>query len=215
MNTRTDRSSAPQLRFPFFLLFLALPSISPLLLSSCSGDDDDADAGDADTDSDSDTYPELAECAGGGGAYDPESDLCWQDPPADGETDWQAAVDSCDGLSLGGDGDWRLPTISELRTLIRGCAATETGGDCYVNDECLEWLCWADSCDGCGDLGGPAADGCYWNPALTGTCDSWYWSSGSYADDEAYAWGVYFYSGVVSTGLKSGAGSARCVRSGQ
>jgi len=53
-----------------------------------------------------------------------------------------------DGAYLTG---WRVPTIDEVRTLVRGCAAIEDGGacpvstSCYVQDDCL-----TSSCDGCG-----------------------------------------------------------------
>jgi len=217
MITKTDCSSASQARIPSVLLVPLVLPVLWVLVSSCAEEsEDDNDAGDTDTetDSDSDTYPELVECASGEGEYDPASDLCWQNPPSDVDLAWQEALDHCDGLSLGGEDDWRLPTISELRALIRGCAATETGGDCWVNDECLHWTCWNEPCEGCDSLDGPGLDGCYWDPVLAGTCDLWHWSSLTYTEDESFGWGVYFYYGVVSTSLKSDAGSARCVRSG-
>jgi hypothetical protein len=216
MITKTGCSWASQARAPSVLFVLPVLWV---LASSCSEDSKDTnDAGDADTDSDTDsdvdTHPELVDCASGEGAYDSASDLCWQDPPSDSEVEWQAAVDYCDGLSLGGADDWRLPTVSELRTLVRGCAATETGGGCWVNDGCLDWGCWNEPCEGCDSSDGPGLEGCYWDPVLAGTCNLWHWSSMSYADDATSAWEVYFYFGVVSTSVKSDSGYARCVRSG-
>ena len=56
---------------------------------------------------------------------------------------WSEAVAYC--LELG-DG-WRLPTVTELRTLIRGCDRIEWDtewtsvpeGVCAVHDNCLSW----------------------------------------------------------------------------
>ena len=88
--------------------------------------------------------------------------LEWQNPPADGTMTWQEANDYCASLSLDGQGDWHLPTISELRALIRGCTATETGGICGVTDDCLSYEdCGDSTCNGCEPYQGPAA-GCYW-----------------------------------------------------
>jgi len=76
---------------------------------------------------------------------DPVTGLCWQDPPRDSTGDGvglYSATQYCEGL---GDG-WRVPTIDELRSLVRGCAELETGGACGLNDpNCLvEDECWED-----------------------------------------------------------------------
>ena len=141
---------------------------------------------------------------------DSTSGLMWQVTPTGGDLTWSSAKSYCAGLGYGGHSDWRLPTISELRSLIRGCAATETGGSCGVKDSCLDSLCWDDSCDGCSDGGGPA-DGCYWPSQMDGTC-GWYWSSSAVADDGGYAWDVYFDYGAVDNYGDDGGDYARCVR---
>ena len=48
------------------------------------------------------------------------------------------AEDYCYYLEELGHRNWRLPTIDELRTLIKDCPKTETDGVCEITDECLE-----------------------------------------------------------------------------
>ena len=155
----------------------------------------------------------VVACAGGW--YDPTSGLCWEDPPLEEWTNWWDADTYCVGLSLGGygPGSWRLPTINELRSLIRGCRATETGGACGVTEPCLDWTCWSAPCGGCPFFSGPGAGGCYWDAAFGGTC-GWYWSSSFYTRGAAYACFVGFHYGVVSTSVKENPYYVRCVRPG-
>jgi hypothetical protein len=100
---------------------------------------------------------------------------------------WAEAVTYCE--NLGG----RLPTISELRTLIKNCPATETDGACKVKDDCLSLDdCWDDACDGCGsdpdDLGKYSVFG-----------DIYYlWSSSEPSGSADFAWDVPFFNGGVS-----------------
>jgi len=48
---------------------------------------------------------------------DPKTGLEWQfDSP--GEMAWQAALEYAEALSLDGKSDWRLPTLSDLETLL-------------------------------------------------------------------------------------------------
>jgi hypothetical protein len=128
---------------------------------------------------------------------------------------WDDAVAYCGGLVLCGfpAGNWHLPTISELRSLIRGCPDTMTGGACGVTDSCLgDDLCWSWECRSCLRSGGPGSDGCYWDPTVSGDCSMWYWSSSSYAVDASYAWYVSFYIGSVNHFVKTIAFGVRCVR---
>lgn len=130
--------------------------------------------------------------------FDSSSALTWENPPLGGAISWEDARDYCERLPLAGGG-WRLPSISELRTLVRGCKATEWNGSCGVCDACLEWECRDSSCVGCPHGSGPAG-GCYWLGALEGVC-SWYWSSSPVAgggDDGAFLIG--FGSGLLGVG---------------
>ena len=150
---------------------------------------------------------------------DPTTGLSWQSIPAASDMTWQPAVDYCNALSLAGFDDWRLPTIDELRSVIRGCAGTVTGGACGVTAGCLTEACRnADpSCvAGCTAASGPT-DSCYWEGGLVGGCTTIpYWSSSERADDTSYAWFVEFGTAQVSDGHKTGGNprKVRCVRGG-
>jgi hypothetical protein len=145
-----------------------------------------------------------------GGVYaDPVTRLQWQMRPTSGPVDWESAVMHCESLELSGTG-WRLPSVDELRTLIRGCPATESGGPCAATNACLTYdLCLSD-CTGCEPDAGPAA-GCYWPDELEGSC-SWYWTASS-LDDAIGAWYVVFNLGHVCGRSKDfNFGLVRCVR---
>ena len=140
---------------------------------------------------------------------DPTSDLTWQVTPTGGGMDWSEAKAHCAELSLDGGG-WHLPTIGELRTLIRGCSSTVTGGACDVTDSCRSLSCWnIGDCGGCSGGGGPA-DGCYW-PDEMQTC-SYDWSSSPGEDVEDGAWSVYFGGGNIMNNPVNAAMYAHCVR---
>jgi hypothetical protein len=176
-----------------------------------SGSGPDADA-DADGDLGWDTGVEAEACLDGGNLYDPTTSLCWQDPPPDREMGWSEAIAHCDGLDLGGFDDWRLPGISELRSLIRKCPATMAGGTCGVTDGCSGEDCRDASCAGCTSGTTPEAP-CYWAWVLHGPCD-YYWSSSSYADVWTRAWLVSFDRAVVLASSDTFTHYARCVRGG-
>ncbi len=162
---------------------------------------------------------------------DETTGLVWQDPPRDSVgngVDFWAAADYCAGL---GDGGWRLPTIDELRSLIRGCPATELGGECAISDpECLDSGdpgCWGEtgSCDGCTSSEGPGESGFYWPLDIHGDGSTEFASSsddtweGSLKQDSEgdwyYSYGYYldFREGRVSSvGKGEPSKGVRCVR---
>ncbi len=143
--------------------------------------------------------------------YDSSSGLTWQNPPADSTMEWQEAIDYCDNLSLDGHSDWRLPTISELRSLIRGCPGTVTGGACGVTDSCTDSSCNdSGGCSDCLNDNGPA-DGCYWPNEMEGPC-SYYWSSSPVEDLRNFASRVYFYYGSVYFADGDSSANIRCLR---
>ncbi len=172
-------------------------------------DDDDADDDDLDDDVADDDEEVWA---------DPVSELMWQNSGRNNGFGSVNAIEYCEDLSWSGYSDWRLPTISELRSLIRGCFKTVTGGFCGVVDNCLSPdICFNDPCNGCAFQEGPGLDGYYWPVGLVG--DGWWYYSSSLAEGDGWGgiddipWGVEFTSGsVLSFGQGSLDGSMRCVR---
>ncbi len=167
-----------------------------------------------------------------GEVYDVLNNLSWRRTPPENPLgwpwgiciSWQDATDYCSGLGFG----WRLPNINELRTIIKGCLETVTGGICGVIDPaCLEMACCGGGGISCWVLdtdckcvlsGGPGEGGCYWEAGVWNDPDSGespYWSSSPIIDYLDLVWAVSFKSGIVyqSSSVDNVAG-ARCVRSG-
>ncbi len=121
-------------------------------------------------------------CCNDAGEYeecflDADNALAWELVPMGGNPNVMDGALYCESLTLLGAGGWRLPTVSELRSLMRGCPDTGASGACELTDDCATVECRNDACDGCIDApGGGPAGGCYWNPNLQGEC-SGYWAS--------------------------------------
>jgi hypothetical protein len=143
---------------------------------------------------------------------DPSTGHMWQaDAPATAYYP-PDAKNYCAGLTLAGFHDWRLPDIDALRSLIRGCPDTATGGSCGVTDQCLNQSCENDACsaDNC-PAGGPGPFGCFW-PQIGGRCPDLYWSSSAVTGSADLVWGVDFSYGSVYGGYVVDATNVRCVR---
>ena len=122
-------------------------------------------------------------------------------PKSSNRMTWYGALSYCNNLTECGYSDWHLPTISELRTLIKNCSGTVTGGSCDVTDSCLSYSCKNDACIGCSyDSSGKYSK--------LGD-SSWLWSSSTDTDN---AWVVYFDDGDVSLHDKLYINYFRCVR---
>jgi hypothetical protein len=170
--------------------------------------DGDAD-GDADTDADGDAEADAPPATE---FCDPVSGLCWQDPPPDRGYTWEEADAYCRELSHAGHGvgEWHLPNIDDLRSLVRGCSSVETGGECGVTDpECL-----GDGCArGCGPCACYGPGGCCWPEALHGDCWEWaYYSSSMYSVVPGHAWSLIFSEAFITSMDTTSVRAVRCVR---
>ncbi len=178
-------------------------------------DDVDDDVDDDDDDADNDDDDDWSDDDISGDTWtDSSSGLTWQVDSSSNSFTWGEAITFCEDLSIDGQDDWRLPTISELRSLLRGCDTTELGGSCNVTDGCTEYDCCNDPCNGCGFWEGPASDGAYWPEGMSGWIGC-YWSSSLVEDNNDRAWLVCFDFGGLgpySCDLVGDFDDARCVR---
>jgi len=210
-------------RFVLNKLLFSLLSISLIVLISCSDDDSVED------NFFSYTPNSPSSSSGGGGVStsssptdnntanvysDPETGLMWQNiNPL--EKSWDEADSYCESLELGGFSDWRVPTINDLKTLIKGCASTIE--ECNVSDSCRsKYSCWeGDKCS-CPDSGGPAEQGFYWDSGTWeyfGDQQGSFWSSSKRSDSTGgYSWYVRFNNGSIMDSSVSDIFYVRCVR---
>ena len=146
--------------------------------------------------------------------HDLATELMWVRADAAAQ-DQVGAVAWCDALVLEGFDDWRLPTISELRTTIAGCPGSMSGGACLVADPgCLASSCWSSSPCSCPLAGGPGEGGFYWEPGVWmlvgGTLN--FWSSSVVSNDTGNGWVLFPRNGGVDAADKDDYGLVRCVR---
>jgi hypothetical protein len=149
--------------------------------------------------------------------YDAASNLTWEITPTNTSSSWQEALDYCAARKLCGNGGWRLPTISEQRSLIRGCPANQTAGSCSVTNSCLSTSCNT-GCTTCSSQSGPGSAGRYWPAEIKGL-GSVEWSASMTSDSSTTVWTVNFGNAQVSPKVKGvtadNPGTGRCVRTGR
>ncbi len=150
-------------------------------------------------------------------AIDRENKLTWQRSHG-GPLDLVKSTAYCEELTLGGFTDWRVPTISELRTLVVGCPNTAPDGACPVDDACVGADCAeqvkAKDCS-CKAHKGPGEKGTYWKKGVwkyNGGRYDLFWSRSLISGPYDEAWGILFSDGVVTTVDVSGRYYVRCVR---
>ena len=171
-------------------------------------DSDDSDtelSSDEDTDSDSGESNELPECSKNSATPCKSGNLIW----SSGSTttkDWDDAKSGCSHWSEGRfTSGWRLPTISELRTLIINCPTTETGGNCGVTDQCVTYgenydgnYCYSNgSCNKVSLFGNSDICSTSLEHSLFGERVK-LWSSSYQTDNPGYVWYVNFNNGAIA-----------------
>jgi hypothetical protein len=134
---------------------------------------------------------------------DPATGLMWQVPGAQDPlagVDWSQALAACEALRWAGFEDWVLPTLDDLRSLIRGCAETATGGACPNTNACPDEsaVCYdGDDCMGCLDGDGPGVGGCFWVPEMGAHCNH-FWSATRPTSAPGYPCYAHLRNGHVS-----------------
>ena len=210
-------------RVVFLLGGVVLPCV---LLAACSGDDGGGRARDVVAEPDAasvlDGVADLVAPDGAAAdapAVDPA--VVWTDPVAG--LQWQRvapeqrmAVDVaavyCEENQAGLPGlGWHVPSIDELRTLVRGCPGTEAGGACGVTEQCLDFAdCWSAECWKC-PIGEGPADGCYRDADLQGDCGAT-WTVDPVGGQAGRGWFVNFQRGGVHHDILTVESIVRCVR---
>ena len=145
-----------------------------------------------------------------------DGNLIWSARSED-KMNWQNADNYCKDLNTkkyGGFTGWRMPNISELRTLVLNCSFTEPNGSCNINTSCLymyEETCDNEACTDCEyDETNPGKHSKFGDSAGL-------WSSSTASDNSDYAAKIYFYSGNVGFTEKEDYNHyyVRCVRTAE
>lgn len=164
-----------------------------------SGDADNYEIPDIAGDSENTGYSVDSICPDNNKFCHNHDGLFWSDMSDDRMLKHDAEV-YCE--NLGG----RLPTISELRTLVKNCPATETGGLCKVTNDCLSYTdCWTDICEGC-----PFDESNLGEHSVFGNTE-WFWSSSEQTDFPGKRWYLASHTGHVGN-KEEGTGSVRCLQ---
>ncbi|MBN1610209.1 MAG: DUF1566 domain-containing protein [Polyangiaceae bacterium] len=154
--------------------------------------------------------------------YDPQTELCWQNPATSAVMNLTNAIAHCEDVHWGGKTDWHLPYMDELFSLIRGCQ-DGVEGDASDPSLCVmtPYGCakttgcnGSSQCASCDWLSGPDADpdGCYWVPELGGPCHD-YWSLTPYAPaPSSGGWYVNYRYAIAESYDRTSSNYVRCVR---
>lgn len=120
---------------------------------------------------------------------------------------WNNAIDYCNNLSENGHDDWRLPTITELRTVIKNCDGSQAGGSCKLQGDSLSRDWWNDTCHCSYQKNNKG----YYSKLGDNDKVS-LWSSSIRSDRTSNAWNVNFASAYIDDSRKGSKNYVRCVR---
>ena len=153
---------------------------------------------------------DTSTCKRGETWLDPTSGLVWQLVLADEAAVWQKGHDDCASLALSGRSDWRVPNIDELRSLVRGCPATQTGGSCAITQACPS--CPLDNCQNQCTGQGPGKGWLFWDPVFDKPQDSALMSST--ISGSGLVWALVFSDASIHGMGKEQTLGVRCVSTG-
>jgi flagellar biosynthesis GTPase FlhF len=125
--------------------------------------------------------------------------LMWEKTHA---MNWNDAMEYAKNLQFGGYSDWRLPTVDELKEVVRSCGGTPAEYNDKNSSSIIDK-----------NIANSSYRSCYKNKGFEDNC--LYWSCASVSGRTKYAWIVYFGFGDVGNGNKDYDYSLRCVRAGQ
>ena len=179
---------------------------------------DDADTSDSqsDDDADADSGEQEEQCT------TIDAKLWWSSKSADTMA-WLSALNYCEDLNVCGHSDWKLPTIDELKTLLKWrrdsqCKVSDTNDCLYSTDSYGCWTC-SSCCHDCTLGGGRECNytpsSYYYDGRYSKLGDSgWFWSSSVPTEYTTLAWAVNFNAAQVYTKSKSNKTEVyvRCVR---
>ena len=117
---------------------------------------------------------------------------------------WDAAKAYCENLNYAGHDDWRLPNLTELKSIVKGCNKTN---ECPVTAENPAYPGnYSSVCKTC-------SSGNYLQPEVGEQIDFPYWTSTTDDPSKNYRiWAINFINGEVFYSYASANHYARCVR---
>lgn len=116
---------------------------------------------------------------------------------------WEEAKIYCENLKEDNFFNWRLPTISELKTIVRNCPSIQNKEICKISENCLHSNCLT-SCSCSFD-----SSGIY---SIFSDTDR-FWSSSELPNNKHRVWSINFNNAGIVDVYKMEKNSVRCVRS--